>query len=181
MAERRFRIATTSLAGCFGCHMSLLDIDERLFGMVERCDFDRTPLTDIKHCSPDVDIGLIEGGVANAENVHTLLEFRANCRVLVAVGQCALTGGVPSLRNGIALKECLDESYVYGIGVDNPGVPNDPELPLLLNKVHPVHEIVHVDYSLPGCPPPAEAFWELLQALMHGREPILTRAMCRFD
>ena len=174
MVERKLKVATTSLAGCFGCHMSLLDIDERLFGLLERCDLDRSPLTDVKQCSEQVDIGLVEGGICNAENVHTLREFRARCRVLVAVGQCALTGGVPALRNGIALKDCLEEAY-------GACTPRDPELPLLLNRVHPVHEIVHVDYFLPGCPPPAEAFWELLQALMHGREPQLTYDMCRFD
>ena len=174
MVDRKLKVATTSLAGCFGCHMSLLDIDERLFGLLERCELDRSPLTDVKHCSEQVDIGLVEGAICNAENVHTLREFRARCKVLVAVGQCALTGGVPALRNGISLKECLEEAYEHEI-------PADPELPLLLNRIHPVHEIVHVDYFLPGCPPPAEAFWELLQALMHGREPQFTYAMCKFD
>ena len=181
MVDRKLKVATASLAGCFGCHMSLLDIDERLFGLLELAEFDRSPLADVKHLSEQVDIGIIEGGICNAENVHLLREFRARCRILVAVGQCALTGGVPALRNGISLKECLEEAYVRGIGVDEPGIPNDPELPLLLNRVHPVHEIVPVDYFLPGCPPPAEAFWELLHALIHGREPQLTYTMCRFD
>jgi NAD-reducing hydrogenase small subunit len=181
MVDRKLKVATASLAGCFGCHMSLLDVDERLFGLLERCELDRSPLTDVKRLSEHVDIGIIEGGICNAENVHLLREFRAHCGILVAAGACALTGGVPALRNGISLKACLEEAYVHGIGIDEPGIPNDPELPLLLNRVHPVHEIVHVDYFLPGCPPPAEAFWELLQALMQGREPQLTSAMSRFD
>jgi NAD-reducing hydrogenase small subunit len=181
MVERKLKVATTSLAGCFGCHMSLLDIDERLLGLIEKCDLDRSPLTDLKHCSPDVDVGLIEGGLCNTENVHTLREFRSHCKTLVAVGACAITGGVPALRNGIPLQECLEESYMRGAGVDNPHMPNDPELPLLLNKVHALNEVVRVDYYLPGCPPPAEAFWELLTALMSGREPELNYAMRRFD
>jgi NAD-reducing hydrogenase small subunit len=181
MVERRIKVATTSLAGCFGCHMSLLDMDERLLGLIETCDFDRSPLTDIKECSPDVDVGLIEGGLCNAENVHTLREFRSRCRILVAVGACAITGGVPALRNGISLKECLEEAYVRGVGVDDPQIPNDPELPLLLNKVHPINEVVKVDYYLPGCPPPAEAFVELIAALLAGREPALNYAMRHFD
>ena len=181
MLGRKIRIASTSLAGCFGCHMSMLDIDERLLGLVERVDIDRSPLTDIKTCSPGVDVGFIEGGVCNAENVHTLREFRSHCRILVAVGACALTGGVPAMRNGLSLRECLEESYVSGIGVDHPMIPNDPELPLLLNKVHPVHEIVPVDYFLPGCPPPADAIWALFDALLAGRAPTLTPAMHRFD
>jgi NAD-reducing hydrogenase small subunit len=181
MVERRVKIATTSLAGCFGCHMSLLDIDERLLGLIEQADLDRSPLTDIKHCSPDVDVGIIEGGVCNAENVHTLREFRERCRVLVAVGSCAITGGVPAMRNGLPLRELLEEGYVKGIGVDNPQIPDDPELPLLLNRVHPINEIVKVDYYLPGCPPPADAFWELITALMAGREPQLNYEIRRFD
>jgi len=181
MVERRIKVATTSLAGCFGCHMSLLDMDERLLGLIETCDFDRSPLTDVKECSPEVDLGLIEGGLCNAENVNTLREFRSHCKVLVAVGACAITGGVPALRNGISLKECLEESYVRGIGVDDPQIPNDPELPLLLNRVHPINEVVKVDYYLPGCPPPAEAFVELISALLAGREPELNYAMRHFD
>lgn len=56
----KVRMATASLAGCFGCHMSLLDIDERLFDLIERVEFDRSPITDIKNCGK-CDIGLIEG------------------------------------------------------------------------------------------------------------------------
>ena len=89
VSKRKVRLATASLAGCFGCHMSFLDIDERLFELVERVDFDRSPLTDIKHCGP-CDIGLIEGGICNAENVHVLREFRSQCKVLIAVGASAV-------------------------------------------------------------------------------------------
>jgi len=95
---RKLKVATVSLAGCFGCHMSFLDIDERLFELIEHIEFDRSPLTDIKqvgHC----DIGLIEGGLCNAENVLVLREFRARCKTLVAVGACAITGGLPAQRN----------------------------------------------------------------------------------
>ena len=83
---KKLTIATTSLGGCFGCHMSLLDIDERIVDLADIVEFDRSPLTDIKHCSETVDIGLIEGGVCNSENVHTLREFRKSCKILVAVG-----------------------------------------------------------------------------------------------
>ena len=93
--KRKVRLATTSLAGCFGCHMSFLDIDERLFELIEHVEFDRSPLTDIKHCGT-CDIGLIEGGVCNAENVHVLREFRSNCKVLIALGACAVNGGLPA-------------------------------------------------------------------------------------
>jgi NAD-reducing hydrogenase small subunit len=174
-------VATCSLAGCFGCHMSLLDIDERLVDLLELVEFDRSPLTDVKHISRKVDVGLIEGGVCNAENVHVLREFRRMCTVLVAVGECANTGGIPSMRNGIPLRRCLEESYVRGRGLENAQVPDDPELPLLLDKVRPLHHIVTIDHFLPGCPPSAEAFWYFLTELLAGRDPRLPSALIHFD
>lgn len=171
MSQNKLKVATTSLAGCFGCHMSFLDIDEKLLQLIEHVEFDRTPITDIKHCGP-CDIGLIEGGVCNADNVHVLRDFRENCKILVAVGACAFNGGIPALRNHYSLRTCLEESYLYGIGVENPQIPSDSEVPLLLNKVHPIHEVVAVDYFLPGCPPSADAFWTFLSELLAGKKDI---------
>jgi NAD-reducing hydrogenase small subunit len=164
----KLKVATASLAGCFGCHMSVLDIDERILQLIELVQFDRTPITDIKAIGA-CDVGLIEGGVANAENVEVLREFRQHCKVLVAVGACAVTGGIPAMRNQFTVKECLAEAYLDGIGVENPGIPDDPEIPLLLNKVHPIHEVVKVDYFLPGCPPSADAIWTFLTQLIGGK------------
>ena len=182
MAERKLKLATTSLAGCFGCHMSLLDIDERILDLVSLVEFDRSPLTDIKHCGP-CDIGLVEGGVCNAENVHVLREFRKNCRILVAVGACAITGGVPALRNMVPLKECYEEAYLHGPTVDNPAgrIPDDEEIPLLLDRVVPCHEAVRIDYHLPGCPPSADTLWAALTALLAGRVPELPYELVKYD
>ena len=174
------RVATASLCGCFGCHMSLLDIDERILQLVELVQFDRTPLTDIKTIGP-CDLGLIEGGVANAENVEVLREFRHHCKVLVAVGACAVNGGIPAMRNQFRLRECLEEAYVTGVGVHNPGIPRDPEIPLLLNKVHPIHEVVKVDYFLPGCPPSADAIWTFLTELLTGQPIAFPYTQIHYD
>ena len=152
MSETKLKVATCSLAGCFGCHMSLLDLDERLFDLAGRVELDRSPLTDVKELG-NCDVGVIEGGVCNAENVHVLMEFRARCRILIAIGACALNGGIPAMRNQYDLKDCLEESYLHGIGLVDAQIPADPEIPLLLNKVHPLHEVVKIDYFLPGCPP----------------------------
>jgi NAD-reducing hydrogenase small subunit len=124
----KLKVATTSLAGCFGCHMSILDIDERLFPLLDLIEFDRSPLTDIKHCGP-CDIGIVEGGLCNAENVHVLREFRANCKTLIAIGACAVTGGLPAQRNHLDLSACLSEVYLTEPGLENGLIPNDPELP----------------------------------------------------
>ena len=177
------RIATVSLCGCFGCHMSLLDIDERILELVERVDFDRSPVNDIKRLEGEIDVGLVEGGCCNEENVRVLREFRKHCRVLVSVGDCAIHGGVPALRNMVPLAECLREAYVDGPSVDNPSgcIPDDPEIPLLLDKVCPTHEVVRIDYFLPGCPPSADTLWAALTALLAGRAPELPYGLLRYD
>ena len=176
----KIRIATTSLAGCFGCHMFFLDMDERLVALLEHVEFNRSPFTDVKHCGP-CDIGLIEGGVCNVENVHVLREFRENCKILIAVGACAINGGVPAMRNHFHLHECLEEAYVNGEGVENPQIPNDVELPLLLDKVHPIHDVVRVDYYLPGCPPSADEFLKILGDLLASKEPSLPYNLLHYD
>ena len=177
----KLRVATTSLAGCFGCHMSLLDIDERFLQLVELVEFNRSPLTDIKHCDP-CDIGLIEGGVCNAENVHVLREFRKNCKVLVALGACAVNGGLPAQRNHLDLHTILEEVYHTAPGLAaGSQIPDDPELPLLLNKVHPIHEVVKIDYFLPGCPPSGDAIWKFITDLIAGRTPHLGHELMHYD
>ena len=177
------KIATTSLCGCFGCHMSLLDIDERIMQLVERVEFDRSPINDIKHITGPVAIGLVEGGCANEENVKVLREFREHCKVLVSVGDCAINGGVPAMRNPIPLAECFDEAYRRGPSVVNPGgrIPDDDEIPLLLDKVYPCHEVVKMDYHLPGCPPPADAIWEALVALLTNKPINLPYELLKYD
>jgi NAD-reducing hydrogenase small subunit len=178
--QKKLKVATASLAGCFGCHMSLLDIDERLFDLLELVELDRSPLTDLKHCGP-CDLGLIEGGLCNAENVHVLREFRKQCKTLVAVGACAITGGLPAQRNSLDVRECLQAVYLTGPSTTHARIPNDPELPLPLDQVHPLHDVVRIDYFLPGCPPSADAFWELLTALIAGRTPQLGHGLMHYD
>jgi NAD-reducing hydrogenase small subunit len=180
-APRKLKLATVSLAGCFGCHMSFLDIDERLLELLEHVEFDRSPLTDIKtigHC----DIGLIEGGLCNAENVHVLREFRANCKTLVAIGACAINGGLPAQRNHLDVGQILRDVYCTQTGIAPASqIPNDPELPLPLNRVHPIHEVVHVDYFIPGCPPSGDAIWSFLNDLIAGRTPHLGHGLMHYD
>lgn len=177
---KKLRVATVSLAGCFGCHMSFLDIDERFIALLDLIEFDASPLTDIKHCGP-CDLGLVEGGLCNAENVRKLREFRANCRILVAVGACAINGGLPAQRNQIDVRECLQTVYLTGAGIQRGFIPNDPELPLPLNQVHPVHDVVKIDYFLPGCPPSADAIWQFLTELIAGRTPHLGYGLIQYD
>jgi NAD-reducing hydrogenase small subunit len=179
----RPKVATCSLAGCFGCHMSLLDIDERILQLIDLVDFDRSPIDDIKQFSGRCRIGLIEGGCANEENVKVLREFRAHCDILVSVGDCAISGGVPAMRNMVPLQECLAEAYQRGPTVYNPSgrIPNDREIPLLLDRVYPAHEVVKIDHFLPGCPPSADVFWQALTALVSDQPVDLPYPLIKYD
>ncbi len=180
----KLRVATTSLAGCFGCHMSFLDIDERILDLVELVEFDKSPINDIKTIGSHgmCDLGLIEGGVCNAENVHVLREFRKHCKILVALGACAVNGGLPAQRNHLQLSAILEEVYHSSPGLAaGSQIPNDPELPLPLNKVHPIHEVVRIDYFLPGCPPSGDAIWKFLTDLIAGRTPHLGHGLMHYD
>ena len=177
------KIATTSLAGCFGCHMSILDIDERILDLVEIVDFDKSPIDDIKTFTGRCRIGIVEGGCANEENVEVLRSFREHCDVLIALGECAIMGDIPAMRNLVPLRECLDEAYVNGPSVHNPSglVPNDEEIPLLLDKVYPINEVVKVDYFLPGCPPRADTIWQALVALLNDKPLDLPYELIKYD
>ncbi|MDA3821456.1 MAG: hypothetical protein PF450_02425 [Bacteroidales bacterium] len=178
-------IATTSLAGCFGCHMSLLDIDEKILDLIELVEFNKSPIDDIKKFTKQCDIGIIEGGCCNSENVEILKDFRKNCNVLISLGECAIMGGLPAMRNGIPIKELIEEAYLDGPtvieGNKDRVLPNDDELPMLLDKVYPCHEIVKIDYFLPGCAPRAELIWEALVALIKGTPLDLPYEAFKFD
>jgi len=183
MKMAKKRIATTSLAGCFGCHMSVLDIDERILALAEIAEFDKSPIDDLKRFTQPCDVGLIEGGCANEENVEVLRDFRQHCDILISLGDCATMGGIPALRNLVPLQECYDEAYLDGPSVYNPSgrIPNDVELPLLLKKVYPCHEVVKIDYHLPGCPPSADTIWAALSGLLTGNPAELPYELVKYD
>ena len=186
--QRKARIATASLAGCFGCHMAILDIDERLIELMKLVEFDRSPINDIKTFTQHCDIGIIEGGCANEENVHVLRSFRRNCDVLIALGQCAIMGGLPAMRNAVMhsdnpLRECLEEAYLTGkyIRNDTHQIPNDPALPLVLDKVYPCSEVVEIDYNIPGCAPSGDVIFNTLAGLLTGKFRGFERELIKFD
>lgn len=174
-------IATGHFTGCFGCHMSILDIDDRILELAELVEFDKSPINDIKTFTRPVDVGIIEGGVSNDENVEFLRQFRENCKILISMGACAITGGVPAMRNVVPLKECLEEAFVKGPTVVDGVIPNDPDIPIMLDKVYPCHEVVKIDYFLPGCPPSADTIWAALTALLTGKEVDLPYEMIKYD
>ena len=166
------KIASDWMAGCSGCHMSLLDIDERLAQIAEAAEIRATPITDFKE--PDetgVDVGLLEGAINNTSNEEVAHRMRARCKVLVALGDCAVFGGVPALRNFFTLESALRRAYVETESTE-PGsaVPTDPELARPIT-VKALHEVVKVDVFVPGCPPDPDVIHYVLSELAAGRTP----------
>ena len=177
------RVATVSLAGCFGCHMSLLDIDLGILDVAELVNFDKSPLTDIKKFSGRCDIGIVEGGCCNSHNVEVLKSFREMCDVLVVVGECAIWGGIPAMRNTISLSECLEEAYLHSLTSESGEtiVPYHEDLPKILDRVYACNEIVKVDYSIPGCPFFAEHMWKAIKSILLGVEYDLLYSEFKYD
>ena len=180
--EGKLVVATTSMAGCFGCHMSLLDIDEELLDVLELVEFNRTPLTDIKKFTKRCDIGLLEGGCCNSENIEVLKSFRENCDILIAVGECSIWGGLPAMRNPIPLQECLEESFFHSPTTDQTTIiPEHEDIPKILDRVYACNEVVHIDYYIPGCPPNAQHIWKVIKNIALGTGYSVLREEYKYD
>ena len=179
----KIRLAKVWLGGCAGCHMSFLDLDEFLIDLADAVDLVYSPVMDVKHYPENVDLCLIEGAVCNTDNLEILHEIRARTKILVAFGDCAVTGNVPAMRNqfGIGNSEnVLQRAYVEN-AQNNPSVPQaDGIVPKLLEQVVPVQEVVHIEYFLPGCPPPAARIKALVAQLLSGAEPKLAGDQLKF-
>ena len=179
-APAKVRVATMWLSGCSGCHMSFLDLDERIVELVKLVDILYSPIVDVKEI-PDVDVGIVEGCVNNNEQEHELKILRSRCKVLIALGDCAVTGNIPGLRNQFTLKDCLLRAYEQTESTKISCIPNDPVVPVLNAKARPLQEFVKVDLSIPGCPPDADVIWYALTELLAGRMPQWTEKNLRYD
>lgn len=166
------KVSTDWMAGCAGCHMSLLDMDERIAKIVELVDLRSTPITDLKvPDEPGVDVGILEGGVNNTSNEEVAHRMRSRCKILVALGDCAVFGGVPAMRNFFTIEESLRRAYIETESTDDSGkIPSDPEL-CKPTKVRALQEVVPVDVFVPGCPPSADTIFYVLSELAQGRIP----------
>lgn len=182
--DGKIQVSMIGLCGCWGCTLSFLDIDERLFALLDKVTITRSSLTDIKRIPQRCAVGFVEGGVANEDNVETLRHFRENCDILISVGACAIWGGVPAMRNAFELKDVLAEAYLSSataVPGALPIVPFHPDLPRLLSRVTPCHEVVTMDYFIPGCPPSADAILTVLDDVIEGRPVDLPRSLNHFD
>jgi NAD-reducing hydrogenase small subunit len=168
--NQRPRLATVWLGGCSGCHMSFLDLDERLIDLASIADLCYSPVMDIKEFPEQVDITLVEGAVANEDHLREIRLIRQRTRILIAFGDCAVTGNVTALRNLFSVDDVLDRAYresgvVVGVPAGNGIVPK------LLDRVLRLHDVVPVDHFLPGCPPAADAIFAFVAELLAQHVP----------
>ncbi len=177
----KLRLATAWLGGCSGCHMSFLDLDERLIDLLlNQVDLVYSPIADIKEFPKEVDVTLVEGAVANVDHLELAHQIRANSKLVVSFGDCAVTGNVTSLRNRLGVEDLLTQVYQNGPGQVPRGNEGDHVLPALLPKVLPLHQVIAVDAFITGCPPDPERIWTAVLAIVKGESFAPTPEMRRF-
>jgi NAD-reducing hydrogenase small subunit len=176
------KVATVWFEACSGCHMSFLDLDETLVNVLSKIQLTVSPITDFKDYDfPEVDVGIVEGGIGNIEHKEIAEKLRKHCRILVAWGDCAVFGGINTLRNGLPKDEVLRYGFIETASTVNGVMPIHEDLPALLDKILPLNEVVPVDVYVPGCPPSAESIAYSLTEILQGRQPVLPADMIHFD
>jgi len=177
----KVKVAMDWLAACAGCEMSVLDTDERLVQLLEKIELTSTPITDLKHPPKEgVTVGILSGTVNNTTNLEVAKEMRERCKVLIAMGDCAVFGGIMSMRNFFDTNEALKRAYVETESTVDGIIPSSEELSKPIKAV-PVNQVVKVDIHLPGCPPSADAIYYVLSELLEGRIPVLSGENLKYD
>ena len=166
---KKVKVATVWLDGCSGCHMSLLDMDAGIIPMARKIDLVYGPLVDAQEFPEDVDVTLVEGAVSSQDDLNKIQKIRQRTKILVSLGDCAVTGNVPAMRNSIPVQKLLQRIYIDGAEEGNV-VPSE-RVPALLKQARPLREFVKVDLCLPGCPPPSKAIFSVINDLLDGKKP----------
>lgn len=179
-STQKVRLATVWLGGCSGCHMSFLDLDERLIDLAAAVDLVYSPIADVKTFPEDVDVVLVEGAVANVDHLELAEQLRERSKIVVSFGDCAVTGNVTSLRNKIPVDDLLTKVYHEGPGAVPRGGETDKVVPALIPRVLPLHQVIPVDAFIPGCPPDPERIWTAVSALLAGEPVVLEDRMRKF-
>jgi NAD-reducing hydrogenase small subunit len=166
---KKVKVATVWLDGCSGCHMSLLDMDSAIIALARRIDIVYGPLVDAQEFPEDVDVTLVEGAVSSQDDLNKIQKIRQRTKLLLSMGDCAVTGNVPAMRNSVPVQKLLQRVYIEGAD-EKKVIPTD-RVPTLLKQARPVREFVKVDLCLPGCPPPAKAIFGVISDLLDNKKP----------
>ncbi|MBA3026873.1 MAG: NADP oxidoreductase [Sulfurimonas sp.] len=166
----KIRLATLWLDGCSGCHMSILDMDEKLVEIAQYVDVVYSPYVDTKEFPENVDLTIVEGALSSDHDIELIQKIRQNSKLILALGDCAITGNISAMKNLFGSEAVLERGY-FELADENKSEAYPSQIvPKLLDKVLPLHEVVKVDYFLPGCPTPSQAIYEMLKALIEGKE-----------
>lgn len=177
----KVKVATDWLAACAGCHMSFLDIDERIVGLLEKIELTATPITDLKHPPEEgVTVGILTGAVNHTTHLEVVKRMRERCQILISLGDCAVFGGIVTMRNFFDMDEALRRAYVETESTVDGKIPCSEELGRPI-KARSVKDVVEVDIHIPGCPPSADAIYYALSELLEGRIPVLTGDNLKYD
>ena len=166
---KKVKVATVWLDGCSGCHMSLLDMDAAIISLARRIDIVYGPLVDAQEFPEEVDVTLVEGAVSSQDDLNKIQKIRQRTKVLISMGDCAVTGNVPGMRNSIPVQKLLQRIYIDG-AEERKVIPTD-RVPALLKQARPLREFVKVDLCMPGCPPPSKTIVGVLTDLLDGKKP----------
>lgn len=177
----KVKVAMDWLAACAGCEMSVLDTDEKLVELLDKIELTSSPITDLKHPPKEgVTVGILSGTVNNTANLEVAKEMRQRCKILIAMGDCAVFGGIMTMRNFFNTEEALKRAYIETESTVDGIIPQSEELCRPV-KACPVKDVVKVDIHLPGCPPSAEAIHYVLTELLEGRIPVLSGDRLKYD
>jgi len=177
----KVKVATDWLAACAGCHMSVLDMDERLVQLLDKIELTSTPITDLKHPPKEgVTVGILTGAISNTTNIEVAKQMRERCQILIALGDCAVFGGIVTMRNFFDMNEALKRAYVETESTVDGKIPCSEELGTPV-RVRAVNQVVKVDIHIPGCPPSPDAIYYALSELLEGRIPVLTGDNLKYD
>jgi NAD-reducing hydrogenase small subunit len=182
MIMSKIRLATVWLAGCSGCHMSFLDLDEWLIDLAQFVEVVYSPIADLKAYPDNVDVCLVEGAIANEDNLELAHIIRKNTKMVVSFGDCAVTANVPAMRNMMGGPDLVLKRAYLELGDITPQLPYEPGIvPELTDQVRPLHQVIPVDLFMPGCPPDARRIKATLEPLLRGEQPMMEgREMIKF-
>lgn len=186
-AKPKLKLAVYWGAACGGCCVSVLDIHEKLFDVVEAADLVFWPIAmDVKYKDVEamtdgfIDITLFNGAIRNSENAHLAAVLRQKSKLLIAYGSCSHLGGIPGLANFFNKELIFDRVYQHSESTINPGqirpLPEQEinglklKLPVFYEDVLRLNDVVPVDYFIPGCPPQSERLVEILELVFSGAE-----------